>query len=99
MLSFLMALLDMQAANVANAEQLHHEMRAPFRNRPSHRLNPRSQSLGKGKASSMRRSASVHAFFCQSDSGPDGLALSDQQCLQPGRGAPARRRHFAALPS
>jgi glycosyltransferase involved in cell wall biosynthesis len=29
-LSFLMALLDMQAANVANAEQLHHEMRAPF---------------------------------------------------------------------
>jgi glycosyltransferase involved in cell wall biosynthesis len=29
-LSFLMALLDMQAANVATAEQLHHETRAPF---------------------------------------------------------------------
>ena len=29
-LSFLMALLDMQAANEANAEQLHHEMRASF---------------------------------------------------------------------
>ncbi len=29
-LSFLMALLDMQAANVANVEQLHQEMRAPF---------------------------------------------------------------------
>jgi glycosyltransferase involved in cell wall biosynthesis len=29
-LSFLMALLDMQGANTANAEQLHHETRAPF---------------------------------------------------------------------